>query len=105
MCGWNFFVAHELFLSLSLKHHSWHGICVVLHRVDCCAGFQQQGRRKMRRFMNITKRIIKDEEGAALVEYALLVSLIALACVTALTTLGTAIAALFTEIAGELGGS
>ena len=44
----------------------------------------------------------KSEIGASLVEYALLVALIAVVCVLALTTLGGAIAATLGQIAGEL---
>lgn len=48
------------------------------------------------------RRLHPDDAGAGLVEYALLVSLIALACIVALTGLGTAIANKFTDIAGKL---
>jgi|WetSurMetagenome_2_1015567.scaffolds.fasta_scaffold836651_2 pilus assembly protein Flp/PilA len=37
----------------------------------------------------------KDEEGASMVEYGLLVALIALAAITTLTDLGTAISGMF----------
>jgi pilus assembly protein Flp/PilA len=40
----------------------------------------------------------KKEEGASLVEYGLLVGLIAVVCVAAITTLGTTIAGYFTNI-------
>ena len=56
----------------------------------------------MNKIINITKKIARDEEGAVLVEYALLVALIALACITAITLLGTEISALFTRIADIL---
>ncbi|HEY3412521.1 MAG TPA: Flp family type IVb pilin [Armatimonadota bacterium] len=35
-------------------------------------------------------RLVKDEEGAALVEYMLLATLVAVACVAAVTAVGTA---------------
>ncbi len=44
----------------------------------------------------------KQEEGAAMVEYALLVALIALACVIALTQMGSAISKSFKGIANTL---
>ncbi len=44
----------------------------------------------------------KNNEGQDLAEYALLISLIALAAVVAVTLLGTNIAAVFNTIAGEL---
>lgn len=57
----------------------------------------------MNKIMNITKKLAKDEDGAVMVEYALLVALIALAAITAITLLGTTIAELFTHIANTLG--
>jgi len=45
---------------------------------------------------------VKDEEGASLVEYALLVGLIALACIVALTATGGSISSLFTRISSKL---
>ena len=45
---------------------------------------------------------IKEEEGAGLAEYALLLVLIAVVCIVALTGLGTQIAAIFDYIAGLL---
>ena len=47
-------------------------------------------------------RLRRDDEGASLVEYGLLVALIAVACIVAVTLLGTNIAAMFTDIAGRL---
>lgn len=49
-----------------------------------------------------TKKFLKDEEGAAAIEYALLVGLIAVAIVTAVTALGTKVAATFDSITGSL---
>ncbi|MBW3657637.1 MAG: Flp family type IVb pilin [Actinobacteria bacterium] len=45
-----------------------------------------------------------DEEGAAMVEYGLLVALIAVVVMAALTPLGGAIADLFNGVAGNLPG-
>ena len=44
----------------------------------------------------------KEEEGAGLAEYALLLVLIAIVCVTTLTLLGTTISAAFTTITNAL---
>ena len=44
----------------------------------------------------------KDEEGASLVEYGLLVGLIAVVCIGVLTTLGTTIQALFQAVIDAL---
>jgi pilus assembly protein Flp/PilA len=45
-----------------------------------------------------SKLIVKKEEGATMVEYGLLVALIALASITILTTLGGDIKTLFTTV-------
>ena len=47
---------------------------------------------------------LHDEEGQDLTEYALLVVLIAVACVAAVTTLGTQIMAMWNNAAATLGG-
>ena len=52
--------------------------------------------------MDKLMRFLKDEEGASMVEYALLVSLIAVVVIAALLVLGPAIANLFTGVAGNL---
>jgi pilus assembly protein Flp/PilA len=53
----------------------------------------------MRKFLN---RFRKDEQGAALVEYGMLVGLIAVICVVAVTTLGTEVSSAFSIIASDL---
>jgi pilus assembly protein Flp/PilA len=45
----------------------------------------------------------KDEEGASMVEYGLLVSLIAVASIVALTALGGNLSALFTSVGKQVG--
>ena len=47
-------------------------------------------------------RFAKNEEGAALVEYGLLVGLIAVVCITAVTLLGNQINTVFTDITNDL---
>jgi pilus assembly protein Flp/PilA len=47
----------------------------------------------------LVTRFAKNEEGAALVEYGLLVALIAAVCIGAVTTLGANINTVFTNIA------
>ncbi len=49
----------------------------------------------------ITSRI-DDERGASLVEYALLVALIAVVCIAAVTALGSTTSQKFSEIDAEL---
>lgn len=47
-------------------------------------------------------RFWSDEEGAALIEYGMLVGLIAVVCVVAVQLLGTQINAVFTNLTGVL---
>lgn len=46
--------------------------------------------------------MIRDEEGATMVEYGLLVALIALVALTAVKTVGTALSTLFTNVGNSL---
>lgn len=46
--------------------------------------------------------MIKDDEGATLVEYGLVVSLIAVAAIVAITQLGGQVSATFTNIANKI---
>jgi len=48
------------------------------------------------------RRFVKDESGAALVEYGMLVGLIAVVCIAAVTTLGTTINGVFGAINAAL---
>lgn len=52
--------------------------------------------------MRMLQRFIRDEEGAAMVEYALLVALIALVAIVGVTTTGTSINAQFTKISCKI---
>jgi pilus assembly protein Flp/PilA len=46
----------------------------------------------------------KNEKGASLVEYALLVALIAIVCIVAVRALGTSISGQFNNLSGQLAG-
>jgi pilus assembly protein Flp/PilA len=48
------------------------------------------------------KTMIRDEEGATMVEYGLLVALIALVAIVGVTLLGTKLSSLFTTVAGSV---
>jgi len=50
-------------------------------------------------------KFIKDEEGLTMVEYAVAGALVAVACVTAFTSLGTAIAAAIDEMIDAMDGA
>jgi pilus assembly protein Flp/PilA len=46
--------------------------------------------------------MIRDEEGATMVEYGLLVALIALVAIVGVTLLGSSLNGLFTNVAGSV---
>jgi len=48
-------------------------------------------------------RFMKDENGATAIEYGLIASLIAVAIITAVTTLGTDAAATFDKVSAKMG--
>jgi pilus assembly protein Flp/PilA len=54
--------------------------------------------------MDSIKRFITDDQGADLIEYALLAGLISLAAVATLGIVGTSITGLFTKISTKLNG-
>lgn len=53
--------------------------------------------------MEIMRRLFEEEEGQGMVEYALIIALIAVVVVLALGPLGEAIAQKFEDITGDLG--
>jgi pilus assembly protein Flp/PilA len=50
----------------------------------------------------VRKFITRQEEGATLAEYGLLLALIAVVCIAAITTLGTKISSMFSSVAGSI---
>jgi pilus assembly protein Flp/PilA len=50
----------------------------------------------------LLNRFRRDEEGAALAEYGLLVALIAVVCIAAVTALGTQVSTIFSTIASAI---
>ena len=59
----------------------------------------------MTKLLNNAKKFVRGlrrEEGATMVEYGLMVALIAVVCIVAVTLLGTNLAALFTQIANAI---
>ena len=77
----------------SRKGHSYHG-----------PTRQCLNRNKAFNMHKLIKRFRRDDEGAALVEYGLLVGLIAVVCAVAIQTLGTQIDTLFLRITAFLAG-
>ena len=52
--------------------------------------------------LHTLKSMIRDEQGASMVEYGLLVSLIALVAIVGVTAVGTKLNTLFNNVAGSL---
>ncbi|MCL4502914.1 MAG: Flp family type IVb pilin [Deltaproteobacteria bacterium] len=52
--------------------------------------------------MNALRNFVKDESGASAVEYGLLVALIAVVIMGAVTTLGTTIKGMFTNVTNQI---
>lgn len=53
-------------------------------------------------FRSAALRFVRDEDGAALVEYALLIALIAVVCIAAVTAIGTAVSGKLTSASTSL---
>lgn len=56
----------------------------------------------MYQFIERVKSLVRREEGQDLLEYALLIALIAIVCVGAITLAGTQVKQAFTDIAGAI---
>jgi pilus assembly protein Flp/PilA len=56
----------------------------------------------MSKLLATTKSFVREEEGASLAEYGLLLALIAVVCMAATALIGTRISGLFNYIAGTL---
>lgn len=53
--------------------------------------------------MELIRKFVREEEGQGLVEYALILGLIAIVAIVALTASGGSVSAIFEKISGELG--
>jgi len=59
----------------------------------------------MKNFAMKLKRFLKSEDGPTAVEYAVMLSLIIVVCLTAVSSIGTNASSTFTNVAAQLGGS
>ncbi len=59
----------------------------------------------MSKVLKLISAVRKDEEGAALVEYALLIGLIAVVCIIVITQLGLAVSGKLNTACTSLGGT
>jgi pilus assembly protein Flp/PilA len=56
----------------------------------------------MTKFYAVARKIVRDEEGASLAEYGLLLALIAVVCLAGMTALGTQINAMFNQVSSTI---
>jgi len=56
----------------------------------------------MKRLATLTRSFVKDEEGAALIEYGLLALLIAVLCIVAIRTIGSKVSNGFNSVNSAL---
>jgi len=56
----------------------------------------------MTKLLAASSRFVRDEEGASLVEYGLLLALIAVVCLGAVATLGTSISSLLSGLGASI---
>ena len=59
----------------------------------------------MKKFAIRLKRFLKSEDGPTAVEYAVMLSLIIVVCLTAVTSIGQNASSTFTNVATQLGSS
>lgn len=59
----------------------------------------------MNALLNGLKRFVKEEDAPTMVEYGLMVALIAVVCIGTVTTLGINISAMFGGVASSVSGS
>lgn len=52
----------------------------------------------MKRFLNVLHALVREDDGATMIEYALLVALIAVVVAVALVTLGTTVKTKFSSV-------
>ena len=52
--------------------------------------------------LDILKRLVKEEEGQGMVEYGLILALIAVAVIAVLTTMGDNLKNMFTDVSDDL---
>ena len=59
----------------------------------------------MKKFGNALVKFLKNEDGPTAVEYAVMLALIIVVCITAITTLGTNANNTFSYVGAQIGGS
>ena len=57
----------------------------------------------MKKFVSKLSRFLRNEDGPTAVEYAVMLSLIIIVCITAVTSIGRRASTTFTNVANQLG--
>ena len=55
----------------------------------------------MKNILNVAKRFLKSEDGPTATEYAVMLSLIIVACILTVTALGTRVEAIFADVTAK----
>jgi len=76
----------------------------VMFRMSSNAGAFDDSEEAMKNFASKVKRFLKSEDGPTAVEYAVMLSLIIVICLSAVRTVGTNAASTFTAVAGQISG-
>jgi pilus assembly protein Flp/PilA len=59
----------------------------------------------MRKLLSAVDRFLRNEDGPTAVEYAVMLALIIVVCITAITTLGTNANQTFEQVGAQVGGA
>jgi pilus assembly protein Flp/PilA len=73
-----------------------HGGWLMVSTFDLCLELD------MKKFLSVTRRFLRDEEGVTAIEYGLIAALIAIVIITAVTLVGTNLTAVFQAVADAL---
>jgi len=60
------------------------------------------GDESMTKFYAAATKLVREEEGASLAEYGLLLALIAVVCIGAITLVGSKISLMFSSVSGSI---
>jgi pilus assembly protein Flp/PilA len=80
----------------------WRAACLCMKRTVLCPRSHEYTSERKNEMMNLLKRLWKEEEGQDLIEYALLVALVALAATAGMNALATKINTTFTNLGTSL---
>ncbi len=77
----------------------------LMFRITSNAGVFDDSEEAMKNFASKVKRFLKSEDGPTAVEYAVMLSLIIVICLSAVRSVGTNASSTFTSVAGQISGT